>query len=71
MLEALVPNHNVNDAIAAEAPGHVLTAGTELWLGRYGALDCLQICSLSTSQANGWITGQGFDEIISFTEIRT
>ena len=71
MSAAFVPNHNVNDAITAEAPGHVLTAGTELWLGRYGALDCLRLCSLSTSQANGWITGQGFDEIISFTEIRT
>ena len=33
MAEAFVPNQNVDAAIAAEAPGYVLSAGTEPWLG--------------------------------------
>ena len=38
MAEAFIPNHNVDAAIAAEAPGHVFSAGTEPWLGQAGAL---------------------------------
>ena len=70
MTAAFVTNQNVDAAIAAEAPGYVFAAGMEPWLGQAGALDCLRLCSLSPGQANGWITGQGFDEMISFTEIR-
>ena len=53
-----------------QAPGHVFAAGKEPWLGQAGALDCLQFCSLSPIQANGFIVAKGFDEMISFTEIR-
>ena len=67
MVSAFVPNQNVDDAIAAEAPGHVFFARKEPWLGQAWDLDYLRICSLSPGQANGWITGQGFDKIISFT----
>ena len=69
MAAAVVPNQNVDAAIAAEATGHIFATGTEPWLGQAGALDCLRLCSLSPGQANGWITGQGFDKMISFTEI--
>ena len=67
MAEAFVPNQNVDAAITAEAPGYVLSAGTEPWLGWSGALGYLRLCSLSPGQENVWITGQGFDEMISFT----
>ena len=67
MAAAFLPNQNVDDVIAAEAPGHVFAARTEPWLGQAGALDCLRLCSLSPGQANVWITGQGFYEMISFT----
>ena len=55
--------------ISEELPGHVFSAGTEPWLGQAGVLDCLQLCSLSPVQANVWISGQRFDEMISFTDI--
>ena len=64
MAEVFAPNQNDDAVIVAEAPGH---SGTEPWLGQYGALDCLRLCSLSPGQSNGCITGQVFDEIISFT----
>ena len=70
MAEAFVPNQNFDDAIAAKAPEHVFSAVMEPWLGQPGALDCLHICSLSPGQANGWNIGQGFDEMIFFTDIR-
>ena len=69
MAVAFVPNQNVDAAIAAEAPGHVFDVGTEPWFGQAGALDRLRLCSLSPGQANGWITGEGFDEMIYLTEI--
>ena len=69
MAAAFVHNQNIDAAIAAEASGHVFAAGTEPWLGQAGALDCLRLCSLSPGQANGWITRQGFDDMISFAEI--
>ena len=69
MTAAFVPNQNVDNAIVVEAPGHVFAAGTEPWLGKYGVLNCLRLCSLSACQANGWITVQGFDRMISFTHI--
>ena len=69
MESVFVSNKNVDAAIAAEAPGNVFAAGTEPWLGQAGALYCLRLCSLSPGQAKGWITGQGFDKMISFTEI--
>ena len=61
MAKAFVPNQTVDADIAAKAPGHVFAAGTEPWLGQAGALGFLRLCSLSSSQANGWITGQVFD----------
>ena len=70
MAATFVPNQHVDAEIAAEAPGYILHAGTEPWLGRSGAMDCLRICSLSSGQANIWITGNVFDDMISFTEIR-
>ena len=63
MEAVFVPNQNVNAAIEAEAPGYVFAA-TEPWLYRYGALDCLRLCSLSPGQTNGWITGQVYDEML-------
>ena len=56
--------------ISAEAPVNVFAAGTEPWLGQAGAMDCLRLCSLPPDQATGWITGQDFDEMRSFTDIR-
>ena len=70
MAAAFVPNQNIYTVIAAEARGHVFDAEPEPWLGQAGSLDCLRICSLSPGQGNGWITGQGLDEMISFTEIK-
>ena len=69
MSEAFVPHQKFNATIAAEATEHVFSAGMEPWLGQAGALNCFRICSLSPGQENGWITGQGFDKMISFTEI--
>ena len=70
MAESFVPNKNVNDVIASEALGHIYATGTEPWLGRSVALGCLQLCRVSPVQANVWITGQGFEYMISFIEIR-
>ena len=66
-----VPNQNINAEIAAEAPGHVFDAGTEPLLDQSRNLDCLRLCSLSPGQRNRWITGQGYDKILYFTDIRT
>ena len=71
MAAAFVPNQNIDAVIAAEALGHVFAAGTDPWLGQSGALDCLRFCSLSPGQVNRWIIGQGFDEMISFIEIKS
>ena len=71
MASPFLPNQNVNADIAAEAPGHVFAAGTEPWLDLSEALDCLRLCSLSPGQRNRWITGQGYDKILYFTDIRT
>ena len=70
MAAEFVTNKNVDAVIAAEAPGHVFAAGTEIWLGQSVALDFLRIFRLSPYQGNGWITGQVFDEMIYFTDIR-
>ena len=59
-----VYNQNVDTVVDAEAPGHVFFVGMEPWLGQYGDMDCLQLCSLVPVHANGWIIGQGFDEMI-------
>ena len=64
MEAVFIPKRNVDATIVAEAPGHIFAAGTEPWLGQSGALDCLRLCSLSPGQANVWITGQGFDDMI-------
>ena len=69
MAPMFVPNQNVDAAIAAEAPGLVFTSGTELCLSQSGSLYCLWLCILSLGQENRWITGHGFDNIISFTDI--
>ena len=69
MAAAFVPNQNVNAVIAAEPPRHVFAAGMEPWLSQSGFLDFLQLCSISPGQAKRWITGQGFDGMISFTEV--
>ena len=69
MEAVFIPKRNVDTTIVAEAPGHIFAAGTDPWLGQAGALDYLQICSLSPGQVNRWITGQGFDEMISLTDI--
>ena len=70
MAAAFLPHQNVDAVIAAEATGHVFAAGIEPWLGQAVALDFLRLCSLSPGKANGKINGQGFDEMISFKEIR-
>ena len=70
MAAAFVPNRNIDSVIAAEALGHVFSAGTDPCLGQAVALDSLRLCSLSPGQASGWINGQVFDEMIYFTEIR-
>ena len=70
MVAAFVPNQNVDDAIAAESPGHVFATKMEPWLGPSGVLDWLWLCSLSLVQSDRWIYGQGFEEMLSFTEIR-
>ena len=70
MAAPFVPNQNVDSAIAEEAPGHIFDTGIEPWIGQAGALDFLQICSLSPGQANGCITREVFDEMIYFAEIR-
>ena len=57
-------------AVAGEVPGHVFAAGTETRLGQPEALECLWLCSLSLGQSDRWIYGQGFEEMLSFTEIR-
>ena len=51
MAGAFLPNQNVDDVIAAEAPGHVFAAVTEPWLGQAGALDCSRLCSLSPGES--------------------
>ena len=66
-----VPNQNVDAIIAAEALGNVFAARTEPWLGISVALDCLRFFSLSLGQEIRWITGHGFYETISFTDIRS
>ena len=70
MAAPFVPNQNIDTAIAAEASGHIFAAGTEPWLGQAGPMDWLQFFSLSPGQANIWITGKEFYDIISFIEIR-
>ena len=69
MSASFVHKQNVGANIAAEAPGRVFATGTVPQLRQAGALYFLQLSSLSPSQANGWITGQGFDQMISFTDI--
>ena len=69
MAAAFVHNQNVDAAIAAEEQGHVFAAGMEPWLSQSGFLDFLQLCSISPGQAKIRITGQGFDGMISFTEV--
>ena len=39
MAAPFVPNQNINTAIAAEASGHIFSAGTEPWLGQAGPMD--------------------------------
>ena len=70
MAAAFVPNQNVDSVITVEASGHVFAAGKDPWLGQARDLDFLWICSLSPGQSSGCITGQLFDEMISFKEIR-
>ena len=67
MAAAFLHNQNIDAAIKTEAPVHVFAAGTEPCLGQAGALDCLRFSRLSPVQANKWITGHGFDVMISFT----
>ena len=43
MAAAFVPNKNTDAAIAEKALGNVFAAGTDPWLGKAGALDCLRI----------------------------
>ena len=50
MAAVFVRTRNVYAVIEVEAPWHIFFAGTEPWLGRYGALYCLRICSLSPGQ---------------------
>ena len=69
MESTFLPNQNVDAALAAELPGYVCATLTEPWLGQGGALDCLQIFILLPLQSNGWITGQGIEEMIPLTEI--
>ena len=70
MAAQFVPNQNVNATIAVEAPGHLFAAEMVPQLSQYVSLDCLRYFSLSSGQANIWITDQLFDKMISFTEIR-
>ena len=48
-----VYNQNVDTVVDAEAPRHVFFVGMEPWLGQYGDMDCLQLCSLVPVHANG------------------